>query len=276
MRSGVIYLYTFPNGKVYIGQTRRDPKVRHREHLDPKIGPLNGAFWKAYQEQGEPKYEILETHQYENVEKLIDVLNERETFFINKYKATDPDFGYNVKPSGTVGLHGEPKICRLCDAYYNLYMQNIWPIFKSMEEKIGHEDQMTDDERELYQEYFVEKNVFYHGDGENKTDDFIYEHWFEFAEFCLQDDIRTEAHEYVHENAAQLLDEYIDKETIYQLNKDGEIVTKFDSQLEAAEAVGAKNSANINNVLRGKQQTAYGYRWVYAMKYLEEQEKLKQ
>ena len=144
------------------------------------------------------------------------------------------------------------------------------------EEKIGHEDQMTDDERELYQEYFVEKNVFYHGDGENKTDDFIYEHWFEFAEFCLQDDIRTEAHEYVHENAAQLLDEYIDKETIYQLNKNGEIVTKFDSQLEAAEAVGANNSANINNVLRGKQQTANGYRWVYAMKYLEEQEKLKQ
>lgn len=36
--------------------------------------------------------------------------------------------------------------------------------------------------------------------------------------------------------------------------------------------MGAKNAANINNVLRGKQQRAYGYRWVYAMKYIDEHE----
>lgn len=270
MRSGVIYLYTFPNGKVYVGQTRRDPKVRHKEHLDPKIGPTNSAFWKAYQEQGEPKYEILETHQFENVEQLIDVLNERETFFINKYKATDPDFGYNVKPSGTVGLHGEPKICRLCDMYYHQYMQDKWPIFKSMEGKIGHENQMTEDEKELYQEYFVDKNVFANSP---KDDEIFLEDWYEFAEFCLQDDIRTYAHEYVHENAAQLLDEYIDKETIYQLDLEGKIIAKFDSQLEAAEAMGVKNAANINNAVLGKQKTAYGYRWVKAIDYESQKEK---
>lgn len=267
MRSGVIYLYTFPNGKVYVGQTRRDPKVRHKEHLDPKIGPTNSAFWKAYQAQGEPKYEILETHQFENVEQLIDVLNERETFFINKYKATNPDYGYNVKPSGTVGLHGEPKICRLCDAYFHMYMQDIWPHFLMVEEKIKNGEVLDEDEKEIYQEYFVEKNAFYHEDCSYKDDDLIYEHWFDFAEFCLQDDIRTYAHEYVHENAAQLLDEYIDKETIYQLDLEGKIIAKFDSQLEAAEAMGVKNAANINNAVLGKQKTAYGYRWVKAIDY---------
>lgn len=267
MRSGVIYLYTFPNGKVYVGQTRRDPKVRHKEHLDPKIGPTNSAFWKAYQAQGEPKYEILETHQFENVEQLIDVLNERETFFINKYKATNPDYGYNVKPSGTVGLHGEPKICRLCDAYFHMYMQDIWPFFKAVENKVMKGEVLNEEENELYQEYFVEKNAFYHEDGSYKDDDLIYEHWFDFAEFCLQDDIRTYAHEYVHENAAQLLDEYIDKETIYQLDLEGKIIAKFDSQLEAAEAMGVKNAANINNAVLGKQKTAYGYRWVKAIDY---------
>lgn len=82
-RKGVIYLYTFLNGKVYVGQTRRDPQVRHREHLDPKIGPTNSDFWKAYQEQGEPKYEILEMHQSEDVEELIDVLmNEKHIISI--------------------------------------------------------------------------------------------------------------------------------------------------------------------------------------------------
>lgn len=72
-RKGVIYLYTFPNGKVYVGQTRRDPQVRHREHLDPKIGPTNSAFWKAYQEQGEPKYEIFNyTHTAQIYKKTDD------------------------------------------------------------------------------------------------------------------------------------------------------------------------------------------------------------
>ncbi len=267
MRSGVIYLYTFPNGKVYVGQTRRDPKVRHREHLDPKIGPTNSAFWKAYQEQGEPKYEILETHQFENVEELIDVLNERETYYINFYQSTNTEHGYNVKPSGTVGLHGEPKICRLFDAYYHMYMQNIWPHFKEVEKKVEKGEELNEEENEVYQDYFVEKNVFYKENGEHKTDELIYEHWFDFAEFCLQDDIRTYAHEYVHENAAQLLDEYIDKETIYQLNSDGEIIAKFDSQQDAATAMGAKNAANINNAVLGKQKTAYGYRWVKAIDY---------
>ena len=35
---GIIYKYTFPDGKVYIGQTR-NPEKRKREHIDPKTGP---------------------------------------------------------------------------------------------------------------------------------------------------------------------------------------------------------------------------------------------
>lgn len=42
---GIIYKYTFPDGKVYIGQTR-NPEKRKREHVDPKIGPVNTGFGK--------------------------------------------------------------------------------------------------------------------------------------------------------------------------------------------------------------------------------------
>ena len=55
---GVIYKYTFPNGKVYIGQTRRNPELRHREHLDPITGPCNSGFWREYQKFKDYKYEI--------------------------------------------------------------------------------------------------------------------------------------------------------------------------------------------------------------------------
>ena len=146
-------------------------------------------------------------------------------------------------------------------------MQDIWPRFIEVEKKVESGEELNDEENELYQEYFVEKNVFYHENGEHKTNEVIYEDWFEFAEFCLQDDVRTYAHEYVHENAAQLLDEYIDKETIYQLNSEGEIIAKYDSQQDAAQAMGVKNAANINNAVLGKQKTAYGYRWVKAIDY---------
>ena len=69
---GVIYKYTFPNGKVYIGQTRRNPELRHREHLDPVTGPCNSGFWEEYQKFLEYKYEIIETVE-ESDSDIIDV-----------------------------------------------------------------------------------------------------------------------------------------------------------------------------------------------------------
>ena len=73
--------------------------------------------------------------------------------------------------------------------------------------------------------------------------------------------------EYVHENIAQILENYTDQDTIYQLTLEGEIVAKFNSQQEAAAAMGASRSVNINNVIMGKQKTAYGYKWVRAIDY---------
>ncbi len=59
---GVVYKYTFPNGKVYIGQTRRNPELRHKEHLDAVTGPCNCGFWKEYKKYKEVKYEMCELH----------------------------------------------------------------------------------------------------------------------------------------------------------------------------------------------------------------------
>ena len=63
--------YTFPDGKVYIGQTRRDPQIRHREHISPVTDPTNGGFWRAYS-----------TFKKCNIERLVDMLNYAETQLI--------------------------------------------------------------------------------------------------------------------------------------------------------------------------------------------------
>ena len=46
---GYIYKYTFSDGKVFIGQIRRHPNERNREHFDEIVGKLNPKFWDAYE-----------------------------------------------------------------------------------------------------------------------------------------------------------------------------------------------------------------------------------
>ena len=139
------------------------------------------------------------------------------------------------------------------------------PIFDTVVEKMDNINNLSSEEKEFYQAYFVENNIF---GNSPKDDECIYEDWIEYAHFLMEEDLKDLADEYVHENAAQLLENIIDENTIYQLSKEGEIVDKFNSQIEAAQAMGAKTSANINNVIVGKQKTAYGYKWVRACDYL--------
>lgn len=263
LRKGVIYKYTFPNGKVYIGQTRRDPKIRDREHFFPSTGPLNKAFWDAIKTIGEPKFEIIEEHQSNNLTELVCILNERETENISKYKATNPDFGYNIKASGTTGDGVGIKLCRICNNTFDEYKRKLWPEYEEMKKKIGHVETMTEHEKELYKAYFVENNPY----GGFEEGDFMYYEWLHFADISFEDDLQTLACEYVHENATELLEDYIDEDTIYQLSMSGEFIAKYYSQADAAAAVGASTQANINNVVLGKQESAYGYKWVRAIDY---------
>ena len=132
-----------------------------------------------------------------------------------------------------------------------------------MKKKIGHEETMTEHEKELYTAYFVDNNPFCGFE----RGDFMYSEWLHFADISFEYDLQTLACEYVHENAAELLEDYIDEDTIYQLTMSGEFIAKFYSQADAAVAVGASTSANINNVVLGKQESAYGYKWVRAVDY---------
>ena len=84
---GYIYKYTFSDNKVYIGQTRRNPEIRHKEHLSESVGPMNSGFWDAYKRLGEPKYEIIEVVENDRIQILIEQLNDRETYWIQLYKA---------------------------------------------------------------------------------------------------------------------------------------------------------------------------------------------
>lgn len=97
-RKYCVYMHRFPNGKVYIGQTCQKPEIRFR----------NGNGYKGcrFIESAIKKY------GWENVEHIIladnldeDGANELEQKYIEQYKSTAKEFGYNLRSGGTSGYH---------------------------------------------------------------------------------------------------------------------------------------------------------------------------
>lgn len=95
---GLIYMYTSPNGKKYVGQTVRLEK-RIKQHatqaFNPKCAAYDCAFHRAIRKYGLDnfKFEILE----EDIPR--DKLDEREIYWINKMQSFGSN-GYNMTLGG--------------------------------------------------------------------------------------------------------------------------------------------------------------------------------
>lgn len=90
-----VYMHTFPNGKVYIGQTRQAPTERFRAGK----GYKNKYVYEAIQEYGweNVKHEILaEGLNKEEADNL-------ETALIAKHRSTEKEYGYNMTTGGSSG-----------------------------------------------------------------------------------------------------------------------------------------------------------------------------
>ena len=95
---GIIYKYTAPNGKSYIGQTTRD---RQKRGLNGKGYSHSRAFNAAILKYGYSNFEYVELEEVEasTVESLIDKLNELEIYHI-KLENTLAPYGYNLNEGG--------------------------------------------------------------------------------------------------------------------------------------------------------------------------------
>lgn len=259
---GYIYKYTFPDGKFYIGQTRRNPEIRHREHLSPIIGPSNTGFWEAYQRLGEPSYEVIEVLENESVTDLVNLLNKRETYWIKYYEADKSEKGYNKMSHGTVP---NPRNAILYDAYRKVF-QIIYDAkceeYLPIRQKVGKNQPLTPEEQMIWDEY-QSKNVY----PMISDDEFFQEEADQFVAFIMITDSEEAAEEYVKENAFYILSEYWSENAILQLDQDNNICRVFTSFNDIAQCFGVKRPDNVRNVLHKRQQSAYGFNWCYAKDY---------
>lgn len=95
-KSGIYIITNTITGKVYIGQSK-SLTIRWRQHkskLKANKHP-NQHLQYAYNQYGLEafKYEILE-------ECTLEQRNEREIYWIEYYKSTDPNYGYNLQSGG--------------------------------------------------------------------------------------------------------------------------------------------------------------------------------
>lgn len=91
---GLIYMYTSPSGKSYIGQTKKSIKER-RENDYGKGYDTCPVFYKAIQKYGGLTNFTCRVLEYADNDRL----NEREKYYIKKYNTLIP-FGYNISSGG--------------------------------------------------------------------------------------------------------------------------------------------------------------------------------
>lgn len=271
---GYIYKYTFPDGKVYIGQTRRPIEMRHAEHLNPSTGPLNPGFWEAYQRLGMPVLTVLEEIEDEDQTRLIMVLKRLEDVYIYHERATDPACGYNRKSSATTY---SPDVNILNKEYSRLCQQaeeEKGPFFDALEHKWHSEKNpiFTEEEQSFIDCYIKTDNIFYHPIDEtdasessewDEEEDDLEDEAFEFAVFMYNEHMRELIAQYIFENAEEILRKAHAGKIIQQIDKDGSIIREFNNWDEVRNAFNIIRIDNILNVLKGRQKSAYGYSWRY-------------
>ena len=98
---GIIYKATFPNGKVYIGQTSKTLNARKTGHLNDLVRD-NCAFHRAIHKHG------IDNVSWETIDiaSSIDELNAKEVYWIDYYKSyihCKNSMGYNLTTGGGGG-----------------------------------------------------------------------------------------------------------------------------------------------------------------------------
>lgn len=98
---GCIYKLTnMINNKVYIGQTTVRVERRWAEHFKPTSGLL--YLSKAIVKYGKDNFlkEVIEYIEADSKKELVDILNNRECFYISFYDSNNNSKGYNLTSGG--------------------------------------------------------------------------------------------------------------------------------------------------------------------------------
>lgn len=128
---GIVYKYTSPSGKSYIGQTIQGDKRKEQHRYNAQEENYEGyyfPFYCAIRKYGWDsfKYEVLITIEKDNKEDLFNTLNDLEIYYIGFYNSIEN--GYNISIGGA-GLSSKCHPSNVKVAQYDLdgnYIQSFY------------------------------------------------------------------------------------------------------------------------------------------------------
>ena len=254
---GIIYMYTAPNGKMYIGQTYNEVSRKSCfKNLNKSYS--NGIIDKARHKYGPEnfKYEILCTI-HSNIKKdLLTWLNALEIFFIKKYDSVNR--GYNINHGGDKRTPEEVERQRLSLKEYYKTHNNPFKGKKHTEENKKYFSYLAS-------KRVGDKNPFY---GKTHSEEMKRNHGI-----TMINRMKDSTPKY-GENGDLSLKEYLRKassKAVLQIDfNTNEVIAEYPSAREAAIAIGKpKIFYGISNVCKGfnsdgtRANKAGGYKWKF-------------
>lgn len=94
MNNYTIYYHTFPNGKMYFGQTCLKPEVRWGKNGSGY--KTQKLMWRAIQKYGWDNID----HRIISIGLDKEEADFQEMFYISSYRTNEPEFGYNLTDGG--------------------------------------------------------------------------------------------------------------------------------------------------------------------------------
>ena len=272
---GTVYKYTFSDGKVYIGKSIH-ANLRKVEHFDKTTGLANPRFYEAYKRLGKPSYEVLFEEDFGNILEREVTLSGVERYYIDYFRATDPDFGYNIRNVSPFTPGMKKEIDSQFEEIYKKLVKERLKEYLKIEKKLCKKEKLSPAELFIVKQKYREKNIwrdcfdnFNFEDYSLNSDeeyDFMIDEALPMIKCIIETDTKPEVSRYVWDNADDIFNDVNDK-TILQINQLGEIVKEYRSLNDICDDLKIVRPDNIRYVLRGKQKTAYGYFWMYKRDY---------
>lgn len=267
-----IYKHTFPNGKVYIGQTKTKLNRRFENGHGYDNCPLMA---KAIQKYG---WDTVQTEILQDNISSQHEADELEKYFINLYDSCNSEKGYNlaIGGRGIINQINDERIIKLWNEGNNL---------TQIKEKLQYDMQTLrlylDSQGVTAEDREQRKNEYLHIIHQKYDYYQIYLLWEQGKNYkeimeligCKKHTIQRALTKYnisVEERSQRgqelSLKNKTDRKKINQFDKEGKFIRSFNSISEANRFLGKPaNSSNITQVCKGKRQYAYGYKWEYSL-----------
>lgn len=272
-----VYVHIFPDGKLYVGSTRQEPKKRWR-------------YGKGYK-NSKTVYEPILKYGWDNIKHIVLFSNidfDRamiiEQELIKKYDTRNPEKGYNTKCGGQFFTNHSDDFL---EKIKNRMRGNTYCVGRKLRPE--HIEALrrsncgshrpspykgkhihTEERKKMFSEMakerwknpeYREAHRLHHPNMSGKNNPMYGKHHSEEAKQKIRKAHLGKPYKLSDEERRKRSERA--SKPVYKLDKSGNIICKYKSIKEASEDAGAK-STNISFCCRNKNRTAKGFMWRYA------------